>query len=145
MVREAVKVATGVWILPEDVEIKGIRSRGPGGQNVNKVATTAVLFYDPARAKGLPEDVRSKVLEKVAGRLTRKGFLVLRCGLFRTFGRNRTEVLARLKLLLQGALKERKRRLPTKPGKGAVERRLSEKKIQSRRKRERRKDLWRDD
>ncbi len=145
MVREALKVAPGVWILPGDVQIKGVRSTGPGGQNVNKVATTAVLFYDPARAAGLPEDVRSRVLERMKGRLTRKGLLVLRCGMFRTFEQNRAEVLARLKLLLQGALKERKRRLPTRPGKGAVERRLSEKKIRSRRKRDRRKDLWRDE
>ncbi len=145
MVREAVKVAPGVWILPEDVRIKGVRSQGPGGQKVNKVATKAVLIYDPARAKGLPEDVRCRILEKMAGRLTKKGWLVLHCGMFRTFERNRAEVLGRLKLLLQGALEERKRRLPTRPGKGAVERRLAEKRIRSGRKRERRKDLWRDE
>ncbi len=112
---------------------------------MNKVATTAVLVYDPLHAKGLPEDVRSRVLQRLAGRLTRRGLLVLRCGLFRTFERNRAEVTARLKLLLKGALEERKKRFPTKPGRGAVERRLTEKKARSRRKRERRKDLWRDD
>jgi ribosome-associated protein len=105
-----------------------IRSSGPGGQNVNKLATAVQLRFDVRRSPSLPGDVRAR-LERLAGRrLTRDGVLVITAQNYRTQERNRADALDRLvELIRQAAVRPVPRR-PTKPTKASRRRRVDEKK-----------------
>ena len=139
---EGYSVAPGVVILPDDLEITGVRSSGPGGQNVNKVATTAVLKYFPATARGLADRPRERILEALAPRLARDGSLVVRSSRFRKWHRNRREAVRKLARILAGALHRPKPRRPTRPTRGSQERRLADKRARAEKKRGRRKKGW---
>lgn len=116
---------------PGVVEIKYIHSAGPGGQNVNKVATAAQLRFDPALADLSPEQLR-RFRQLAAGQLTRAGLLVITARNHRTQALNKAEALARLdRLLALAKLPPPKPRKATRPGLRAVERRLAAKKIKS--------------
>ncbi|MGN6747836.1 MAG: alternative ribosome rescue aminoacyl-tRNA hydrolase ArfB [Xanthobacteraceae bacterium] len=105
-----------------------VRSSGPGGQNVNKVASAVQLRFDARRSPSLPPDVRSR-LERLAGsRLTREGVIVITAQRHRAQARNREDALARLvDLIRRAALPPVKRRV-TKPPAAARERRIESKK-----------------
>ena len=105
------------------------RSAGPGGQNVNKVNSKAVLRWRPAESVGLPEAVRSRLLDRLGARLTRDGDLVIASDTHREQGRNVGECLARLKSLVAGAATPPKRRRSTRPTRASKERRLKEKRL----------------
>lgn len=113
------------------------RSGGPGGQNVNKVSTRVTLHI-PLRELGLSEDELSRVEKTLAGRITVAGELVLHCGESRHREVNRRIAQARAVELIESARPPRQRRKPTRPGRAARERRLAAKRLQSRRKSERR-------
>ena len=116
--------------LPEEeVQIEYIRSSGPGGQNVNKVATAVQLRYDVRRSRSLPEDVRRRLIKLAGRRVNAEGILVLNARRFRTQERNKTDVLARLRDLVARASAAPARRRPTRPTKGSKERRLKKKRI----------------
>jgi ribosome-associated protein len=104
---------------------------------VNKVASKAVLRFDVRSSPSLPEAARQRALVRLASRLTRDGELVLSSDAHRDQPRNRAAVLARLCALLAEAVSRPKRRRPTVPSAAARERRLVEKHLRSRRKRER--------
>ncbi len=111
-----------------EFQIDFVRASGPGGQNVNKVATAAQLRFDIEANATLPEEVKSR-LKKLAGkRVTQDGILVIEARRFRTQERNREDALARFKRLVQRALEKPKSRKKTKPSKAAQEERLKEKK-----------------
>jgi ribosome-associated protein len=111
-----------------------IQSSGPGGQNVNKVASAVQLRFDPARA-GLPFDVHAR-LEALAGsRLTKDGVLVLTAREFRDQSRNRAAARARLLDLIRRAAVAPKKRKPTKPSKASKLRVIEHKKTRSKLKR----------
>ena len=104
-----------------------VRSSGPGGQNVNKVATAVQLRFDARRSASLPEAVRTR-LETLAGsRLTKDGVIVIFADRFRTQERNRDDALTRLITLIRRALHTPKPRRPTRPTAASKERRLKAK------------------
>jgi ribosome-associated protein len=123
-----IEIAPGVAIREEELEENFIRSSGPGGQNVNKVATAVQLRFDVVNSPGLPERVRERAIKLAGQRATKEGVIVIEAGRFRTQEQNRADARSRLVALLAKAAepppKPRKR---TRPSKGAVERRLKEK------------------
>lgn len=121
--------------IPDDaVSIQFVQASGPGGQNVNKVATAAQLRVDLDRA-GLPQSVRAR-LERLAGqRLTKDGEIVIDARRFRTQERNRLDAIERLADLVRSAETPPKPRVPTRPSKSAKARRADSKTKRGRTKR----------
>jgi ribosome-associated protein len=112
---------------PREIEESFVRASGPGGQNVNKLATAVQLRFDVRRSPSLPDEVRAR-LERLAGRrLTQEGVLVLTAQRFRTQERNREDALERLVALVRQATERPKPRRATRPTRASKERRLAEK------------------
>ena len=133
-----IELTPSLRIADSDVRIVAVRSRGPGGQNVNKVSSAAILTFDLAGNSSLPAEVRVALCRRLAHRLIGGGALRLRCERSRSFRDNRREVLSRFVDLLRDALKRTPRRLATKPTRGSRIRRRMEKTKRSVRKHERR-------
>ena len=112
-----------------ELQFKGIRSGGPGGQHVNKTASKVELTFDVKNSLALTDSEKRRLFQKLSSRLTSEGMLILQCGETRSQHRNKAIVLERLVELLHQGLKVAKPRKKTKPGKGAVEKRLQSKKL----------------
>jgi ribosome-associated protein len=123
-----IRIDHRISIDERELEERFIRASGPGGQNVNKLATAVQLRFDVRHAPSLPAEVRTR-LELLAGRrLTRDGVLVINAQRHRTQERNRQDALDRLIALIQRAAVAPVPRRRTKPPAGARERRLQSKK-----------------
>ncbi len=122
-----IEITGTISLDPREIEESFIRSPGPGGQNVNKVATAVQLRFDLRRSPSLPEEVRARA-ERLAGRrLTKDGVVVITAARFRSQERNREDALARLVALLRKAARPPVPRKPTRPSAGAKRRRLDDK------------------
>jgi ribosome-associated protein len=129
--------------IPDDELVERfVRSTGPGGQNVNKVATAVELRFDIANSPSLPEPVRARLLARRDRRLTDAGVLVLSAQRFRTQERNREDARERLVAFIEAGLHAPKPRIATRPSRAAKKRRLDEKRGRSTIKRERTRRDW---
>ena len=134
---DVIRVSESIAIPVEEIGLDYARSGGPGGQNVNKVASKAVLRFDLRHSPSIPEPARGRALVKLANRLTRRGEIVLSCDTYRDQPRNREAVIERLRVLLAEAVAVPRKRRKTRPTRAARERRLDEKKQRGRLKRQR--------
>ncbi|MFZ1729749.1 MAG: alternative ribosome rescue aminoacyl-tRNA hydrolase ArfB [Bacteroidota bacterium] len=131
-------ITRSIHIAEKELEEQFVRSSGPGGQNVNKVATAVQLRFDAGHSPSLPEEVRERLLKLAGGRITEDGFLLIEARRFRTRERNRVDARERLVKLIQRAAIPPKPRKPTRPTRAANQRRLETKKRRSDTKRARR-------
>lgn len=137
------RVTPRLVIPAADLELRFSRSGGPGGQNVNRRDTRVELLFDVGASSALSQRQRERVLTKLAGRIDAAGRLRVVADEERTQARNRAVAAERMRALLAEALKPDPRpRVKTKPGRAAVERRLTEKRVRSRVKRERTQPDW---
>jgi len=127
------KISNTVTLDENEIEISAIRASGSGGQKVNKVSAAIHLRFDVA-ASSLPEYYKEKLLKSKDKRITKEGIVVIKSQQHRSQEQNRTEALERLVELVKSVNVVQKKRVPTKPTKGSVGRRLDSKKKQANKK-----------
>lgn len=131
-------VTAQIRIPQAEFQYRYSRSSGPGGQNVNKVNSKVTLRWSPGKSPSLPDDVRQRFLSQYASRLTNDGELLVVSQRFRDQERNEADCLEKLAAMLRAVAVPPKRRRPTKPTRGAKERRLQNKSQHAQKKRQRR-------
>ncbi|PWW82742.1 MULTISPECIES: alternative ribosome rescue aminoacyl-tRNA hydrolase ArfB [Prosthecochloris] len=132
------RVTNTITIEDSEIDIRALRSQGPGGQNVNKVATAIQLRFD-IRASSLPDICKKRLLALHDKRITKDGVIVIKAQQYRSQDKNRQDALDRLKAIVQGVMKTRKVRRATRPTSSSKENRLEGKARRSRIKRLRKK------
>ncbi len=132
-----IRVTDAIEIDERDIDERFVRASGPGGQNVNKVATAVELRFN-VPASSLPEDVKARLGALAGARMSSDGVLLIDSREHRLQSQNRAAARARLAELIRKALLRPRKRRPTKPKAGAREKRLSGKKLRGEIKRHRR-------
>jgi ribosome-associated protein len=133
-----IRISPSISLNEDEIKEEFVRSSGPGGQNVNKVATAVQLRFDAANSPSLSPGVRRRLISLAGSRATSKGVIVITARRHRHRERNRLDALERLKaLILQAAQRPRPRRR-TRPSPAALARRRKERRLQAEKKRRRR-------
>ncbi len=141
---ERIQITKNVAISVSELSFRFSRSRGPGGQQLNKADTRVELLFDVARSPSLTEEQRQIILRRLANRIDSHGVLRVVSQETRSQQRNRERAIERFRTLLSQALTPRKKRVATTPSRSARERRLRQKKRRSEIKKLRRKPIVED-
>lgn len=126
-----IQVTPSIAIPESELSERFVRASGPGGQNVNKVATAVELRFDAWQSTVLPDEARERLRALAGSRMTADGVLVIDARRHRTQAQNREDARERLAELIRQALVRPRRRRKTRPGQAAVERRIDSKKRRS--------------
>lgn len=126
---ESIFVERGVFVPAEALEMRAVRASGPGGQNVNKLATKVELRVDLDRIQGIDSDSRRRLLHLVAKRLDRSGRLLVTSQRTRDQHKNLADAQKKVHDWIARAIRSPKKRVATRPGPAIKERRLREKKL----------------
>jgi ribosome-associated protein len=118
----------GIELKESEISFAFVRASGPGGQNVNKVATAVKLYFDIERSPSLSQAIKRRLRTLAGRRVNREGILAIDARRFRTQEANRRDAMERLLALIRQAATASKPRRPTRPGAAAKARRLDEKK-----------------
>lgn len=129
------RITENISIDEQELDYTFVHASGPGGQNVNKVATAVQLRFDVAHSPSLPENVRQRLLQQAAGQITQDGVLIIDARQYRSQWRNRQDATQRLITLIRQAAIVPKPRRATKPSRAVIERRLEAKRHRSETKR----------
>ena len=130
-----IQITPDIHIRETELRLDFIRSSGPGGQNVNKVATAVQLRFDVFTSPSLPEDVRRRLVRIAGKKVSKEGVLLIDARRFRTQERNRQDAVDRLIQWVRRAAEKPKKRIKTKPTLSSRERRLEGKRQRSETKR----------
>jgi ribosome-associated protein len=122
-----IRIARNLAIDESEIQEHFIQASGPGGQNINKVASAVQLRFDVANSPSLPDDVRNRLISLFGNRINQDGQLVIQASRFRNQKRNRDDAIERLVKLIQKAAQKPKIRRRTKPTLASKERRLESK------------------
>ena len=133
-----IKITDSIYINESEVKESFIRSSGPGGQHVNKVATAVQLHFNAKISGNISEKVYNRLRAIAGSKLTEDGNLIIVSRERRSQSQNRRVALEKLISLLQQAAKKQKHRTPTRPSQASVEKRLRNKRLQSEKKKSRR-------
>ena len=133
-----IRITPTITTKENEIQEEFVLASGPGGQNVNKVATAVQLRFDAAHSPSLPEDVRDRLMRLAGKRLTDDGVIVIHARRFRSQDKNRQDARERLAALISEAAQRPKRRRKTRPTAASIERRLEDKRRRSQIKRVRR-------
>lgn len=126
-----IKVNTNIILDESELQFSFIRASGPGGQNVNKVATAVQLRFNVIESKSIPEDVKGRLIKIAGKRSTKDGIVIIEAKRFRTQEKNKKDAIERLLAIIKKSLLIKKTRKKTNPTKAASEKRIEQKKQKS--------------